>query len=180
MTDEPTPQPPHLPPAPHLKNPNEGFEPLEAADGAEGMTLAKTGNYDLLLLDLSLNLRALISQRLLRTIDGEGRRAAIEILLNTPLMSDLILKGEVHEMKDLMKKSNEAGMKTFDQALFDLVEDDAISIDEAMRNADSVNDLRLRIKLESKHGRDPELNSYAELAVEEHDDDNNGGGMMRY
>ena len=93
-------------------------------------------------------------------------------------MSDLILKGEVHEMKDLMKKSNEAGMKTFDQALFDLVEDDAISIDEAMRNADAVNDLRLRIKLESKHGRDPELNSYADLSMESHDDDS-GGGMMR-
>ena len=127
-----------------------------------------------LLLDLSLNLRALVSQRLLRTVDGEGRRAAIEILLNSPLMSDLILKGEVHEMKDLMKKSNEAGMKTFDQALFDLVEDDAISIDEAMRNADSVNDLRLRIKLESKHGRDPELNSYVDLSMEDRDDDSPG------
>ncbi|MEM7207982.1 MAG: PilT/PilU family type 4a pilus ATPase [Pseudomonadota bacterium] len=127
-----------------------------------------------LLLDLSLNLRALISQRLLRTIDGEGRRAAIEILLNSPLMSDLILKGEVHEMKDLMKKSNEAGMKTFDQALFDLVEEDAISIDEAMRNADSVNDLRLRIKLESKHGRDPELNSYSDLSMQDNGDDDSG------
>jgi len=124
-----------------------------------------------LLLDLSLNLRALVSQRLMRTIDTQGRRAAIEVLLNTPLMSDLILKGEVHEMKDLMKKSNQAGMKTFDQALFDLVEDDAISIDEAMRNADSVNDLRLRIKLESKHGRDPELSAYVELTVKQDKDD---------
>lgn len=103
-----------------------------------------------LLMDLSLNLRGLVSQRLLPTATGKGRVAAIEILLNTPLMSDLVLKGEVHEMKSLMAKSNEAGMKTFDQALFDLIEEGKISIEDAMRNADSVNDLRLRLKLESK------------------------------
>lgn len=103
-----------------------------------------------LLMDLSLNMKAVISQRLLRTKDGSGRRAAVEILINSPLMSDLILKGEVHEMKELMKKSRELGMQTFDQALFDLIQSDDISMDEAMRNADSVNDLRLRLKLEGK------------------------------
>ncbi len=127
-----------------------------------------------LLLDLSLNLRALISQRLLRTVDDKSRRAAIEILLNTPLMSDLILKGEVHEMKDLMKKSTEAGMKTFDQALFELVEEDAITIDEAMRNADSLNDLRLRIKLESKHGGELDMSAYQELTVRQESKDHTG------
>jgi len=127
-----------------------------------------------LLLDLSLNLRAVISQRLLHTVDDTGRRAAIEILLNTPLMSDLILKGEVHEMKDLMKKSTEAGMKTFDQALFELVEEDAITIDEAMRNADSLNDLRLRIKLESKHGGELDMSAYRKLTVKPDSKDHTG------
>ena len=101
-----------------------------------------------LLLDLSLNIKALISQRLLPTPSGKGRRAAIEVLLNTPLMSDLIMKGDVHEIKTLMSKSADQGMQTFDHALFDLLNENAITIEEAMRNADSVNDLRLRIKLE--------------------------------
>ena len=102
-----------------------------------------------LLLDLSLNAKAFISQRLLPTPSGKGRRAAIEILLNTPLMADLIMRGEIHEIKDLMKRSQDQGMCTFDNALFDLVKENAITIEEAMRNADSVNDLRLRIKLDS-------------------------------
>lgn len=102
-----------------------------------------------LLLDLSLNVKAFISQRLLPTPSGKGRRAAIEILLNTPLMADLIMRGEVHEIKDLMKRSQDQGMCTFDNALFELVKENAITIEEAMRNADSVNDLRLRIKLDS-------------------------------
>ena len=100
-------------------------------------------------MDLSLNLKAVISQRLVKTIDG-GRAAAIEIMLNTPLLSDLIHKGEVHEIKALMAKSNELGMKTFDQALFDLFEAYRITLEEALRNADSVNELRLRIKLQGK------------------------------
>ena len=103
-----------------------------------------------LLMDLSLNLKSVISQRLLKTPDGKGRVAAIEILLNSPLISDLILKGDVHEIKTIMSKSNELGMKTFDQALFDLYEADKISYDDALRSADSVNELRLRIKLEGK------------------------------
>ena len=103
-----------------------------------------------LLMDLSLNLKAVLSQRLLRRRNGAGRIAAIEVLLNSPLISDLIRKGEVHEIKGVMRRSNELGMKTFDQALFDLYEADLITYDDALRNADSVNELRLRIKLEGK------------------------------
>lgn len=102
-----------------------------------------------LLMDLSSNMKAIISQRLIRTEDGKGRRAAIEIMLNTPLISDLILKGEFHELKAIMGKSRELGMQTFDQALFDLYNEGVISYDEALRNADSTNELRLQIKLKS-------------------------------
>jgi twitching motility protein PilU len=104
-----------------------------------------------LLMDLSLNLRAMISQRLIPLKSGSGRCAAVEVMLNSPLVSDLVFKGQVHEIREVMKKSRELGMQTFDQALFDLVEADRISIEDALRNADSVNDLRLAIKL---HGRD--------------------------
>ena len=132
-----------------------------------------------LLMDLSLNLKAVISQRLLKKIDGKGRVAAIEILLNTPLMSDLILKGEIHEIKALMKKSNELGMKTFDQALFDLFEADLITYEDALRNADSVNELRLRIKLEGKAAKDSDrLEGLDHLSLHE-DEEKNKGMMMR-
>ena len=106
-----------------------------------------------LLMDLSLNLKGMVSQRLIPKIDGAGRIPAIEIMLNTPLMADLIFKGDVHEMKTLIKKSNEAGMQTFDQALFNLFEEQKITFEDALRNADSVNDIRLRIKLESDTAR---------------------------
>jgi twitching motility protein PilU len=102
-----------------------------------------------LLMDLSGNLRAIISQRLVRTQDGKGRRAAVEILINTPTIADKLLKGEFHEIKAIMQKSRELGMSTFDQSLFDLYNDGAISYDEAIRNADSANELRLNIKLNS-------------------------------
>lgn len=102
-----------------------------------------------LLMDLSGNLRAIISQRLVRTHDGKGRRAAVEILINTPTIADKLLKGEFHEIKPIMQKSRELGMSTFDQSLFDLYNDGAISYDEAIRNADSANELRLNIKLKS-------------------------------
>ena len=102
-----------------------------------------------LLMDLSSNMKAIISQRLVRTQDGRGRRAAIEILLNTPLIADNILKGQLHELKEIMKKSRELGMQTFDQALFDLYNQGAISYEESLRNADSMNELRLQIKLKS-------------------------------
>lgn len=101
-----------------------------------------------LLMDLSLNLKGMVSQRLIPRRDGKGRIPAVEILLNTPLMSDLIFKGKVHGMKELISKSNETGMQTFDQALFKLYEAKKITYEDALRNADSVNDLRLRIKLE--------------------------------
>ncbi len=111
---------------------------------------------DQLLMDLSLNLRSFISQRLVPRKGAGGRIAAVEILLNSPLISDLIFKGQVHEIKEIMAKSRELGMQTFDQALFDLYEAGMISYEDALRNADSLNDLRLKIKLhgqESK-GRD--------------------------
>ena len=110
-----------------------------------------------LLMDLSLNLRALVSQRLLAKKDGKGRAPAIEILLNSPLVSDLIFKGQVHEIKEAMKRSRELGMQTFDQALFDLYEAGQISYADALRNADSLNDLRLQIKLHGKESKDRDL-----------------------
>ncbi len=100
-----------------------------------------------LLMDLSSNLRAIVSQRLVRTGDGKGRRAAVEILINTPTIADKLLKGEFHEIKAIMQKSRELGMATFDQSLFDLYNEGSISYDEAIRNADSANELRLNIKL---------------------------------
>ena len=112
-----------------------------------------------LLMDLSLNLKGLISQRLIPKKEAKGRVVAIEILLNSPLISDLIFKGEVHEIKEIMKKSRELGMQTFDQALFDLYEADRITYEDALRNADSVNDLRLNIKLNSKHAKDRDFSS---------------------
>jgi twitching motility protein PilU len=102
-----------------------------------------------LLMDLSLNLKGIISQRLIPTLNAKGRVPAVEILLNSPLISDLIFKGEVGTIKEIMKKSREIGMQTFDQALFDLYEAKKISYEDALRNADSVNDLRLNIKLNS-------------------------------
>ena len=110
-----------------------------------------------LLMDLSLNLKALVSQRLIPKQDSKGRVAAIEILLNSPLISDLIFKGEVAEIKEIMKKSRELGMQTFDQALFDLFEANLITYDDALRNADSVNDLRLNIKLSSQRAKSLDL-----------------------
>ncbi len=105
-----------------------------------------------LLMDLSLNLRALISQRLLPLKGRKGRVPAVEVMLASPLIADLIFKGDVPGIKDVMKRSRELGMQTFDQSLFDLYEEDLISYEDALRNADSINDLRLQIKLHSRHG----------------------------
>jgi len=110
-----------------------------------------------LLMDLSLNLKAIVSQRLIPLKEGKGRIPAVEIMLNSPLISDLVFKGEVHEIKEIMKKSRELGMQTFDQALFDLYESGKISYEDALRNADSVNDLRLAIKLQSKEAKNRDL-----------------------
>ncbi|MFL6674268.1 MAG: PilT/PilU family type 4a pilus ATPase [Massilia sp.] len=115
-----------------------------------------------LLMDLSLNLKGLISQRLIPRKEAKGRVVAIEIMLNSPLISDLIFKGEVHEIKEIMKKSRELGMQTFDQALFDLYELDKITYEDALRNADSVNDLRLNIKLNSKHAKNRDFSAGTE------------------
>lgn len=106
-----------------------------------------------LYMDLSLNLRGIVAQQLVPTVDGKGRRAAIEVLINTPLLADYIRKGEVHEIKDLMKRSRELGMQTFDQALYDLYKAGQISYKDALKHADAPNDLRLQIKL-SEEGAD--------------------------
>jgi twitching motility protein PilU len=110
-----------------------------------------------LLMDLSLNMRAIVSQRLIPRQDGKGRAAVVEILLNTPLISDLVFKGEVSEIKEVMKKSRNLGMQTFDQALFDAYEYQHISFEDALRNADSLNDLRLQIKLNSQRAKTQDL-----------------------
>jgi twitching motility protein PilU len=115
-----------------------------------------------LLMDLSLNLRSMVSQRLIPTEDGLGRVAAFEVLLNTPLIADMVVKGEVGEMKEIMRKSRNLGMQTFDQALFDLFESNAITLDEAIRNADSANDLRLQVKLNSRRARSRDLSAGTE------------------
>ena len=119
-----------------------------------------------LLMDLSLNLRSLVAQRLIPATDGNGRVAAIEVLLTSPLIADLIFKGNVHEIKDIMKKSRELGMQTFDMALFELYEAGKISYEDALRNADSMNELRLQIKLEGAEAKSQDLNSgIAHLAI---------------
>ena len=100
-----------------------------------------------LLMDLSSNLRAIVSQRLIRSVDGKGRRAAMEILINMPIIAERILKGEFHQIKAIMAKSRELGMRTFDYSLFELYNNGGIAYDEAIRNADSANELRLNIKL---------------------------------
>ena len=112
-----------------------------------------------LLMDLSLNVRAFVSQRLIPKADGIGRAAAIEIMINSPLISDLIFKGDVHEIKEIIGRSRESGMQTFDQSLFDLHESGAISYEDALRNADSVNNLRLKVKLHGKGAHDKDLSS---------------------
>ena len=117
---------------------------------------------DQLLMDLSLNLKGIVSQRLLPREEGKGRIAAVEIMLNTPLVSDMIFKGEVGELKELMKRSRELGMQTFDQALFDLYQGQAVTLEDALRNADSVNDLRLQIKLHSQRARSTDLSAGTE------------------
>jgi twitching motility protein PilU len=120
-------------------------------------------------MDLSLNLRAMVAQQLMPTIDGQGRRAAIEVLINTPLVADHIRKGEVHLLKELMSKSTEQGMQTFDQALYKLYKDDDVSYEAALAHADSPNDLRLMIKL-GAGAADP-LAASASLSLEDDAED---------
>ena len=115
-----------------------------------------------LLMDLSLNLKAVVSQRLVPRQDTKGRFAAVEVMLNSPLISDLIFKGDVSEIKEIMKKSRNMGMQTFDQSLFDAFEGNAITYEDALRNADSVNDLRLQIKLYSQRAKSTDLSAGTE------------------
>ena len=118
-------------------------------------------------MDLSLNLRGMVAQQLVPTIDGKGRRAAIEILLNTPLVSDLIRKGDVHALKEVMTKSTELGMQTFDQALFNLYKEGQVSYESAIASADSANDLRLLIKLSGGGIESPNVNPVQGLSLED-------------
>lgn len=127
-----------------------------------------------LLMDLSLNLKAIVSQRLLPIKESDGRVPAIEILINSPLMADLIFKGDVPKMKALVSKSRELGMQTFDQHLFDLIEEDLITVEDGLRNADSVNDLRLRLKLEGKKSKATDLLDGLETLTVEEDAEESG------
>ncbi|QEW08076.1 PilT/PilU family type 4a pilus ATPase [Nitrincola iocasae] len=133
-------------------------------------------------MDLSLNLKAIVAQQLLPTVDGTGRRAAIEVLINTPLIQDMVRKGAVHEIKDVIKKSTNLGMQTFDQALFNLYKQGVISYDVALSHADSTNDLRLMIKLnEETHGKSKTVSakddSMPSFTLQEEDDNMNLGGV---
>jgi len=125
-------------------------------------------------MDLSLNIRALISQRLIPRETGTGRIAAMEIMLNSPLIQDLIFRGEVAKIKEIMGRSTRLGMNTFDQALFDLYEKGFISYEDALRNSDSKNELRLRVKLEGKRENKP-VEGDGDLAIV--DDEAEGRGM---
>jgi len=129
-------------------------------------------------MDLSLNLKAIVAQQLVPTPDGNGRRAVIEVLLNTPLASDMIRKAEVHGLKELMKKSGELGMQTFDQALFILYEAGEITYDDALLHADSPNDLRLMIKLAQENSASA-LGSAGGFSMEQTEEDNKNSGLIR-
>lgn len=120
-------------------------------------------------MDLSLNLRAMLAQQLVPTLDGKSRRAAVEIMINTPLVSDLIRKGEVHKLKELMTRSTEQGMQTFDQALYKLYSEGLISYEDALAHADSKNDLRLLIKLKNETSADYLSNSADDMIVADDD-----------
>ncbi|NOX77804.1 MAG: PilT/PilU family type 4a pilus ATPase [Gammaproteobacteria bacterium] len=144
----------------HANNANQAIDRIIHFFDAE--------HHEQILMDLSLNLRAIVAQQLIATPDGKGRRAAIEILLNSQLIGDYIRKGEVHEIKPVMKRSRELGMQTFDQALFDLYENGEITYRDAIKHADSPNDLRLLIKLESKSANKTE-ESELELSLQSDD-----------
>ena len=146
----------------HANNANQAIDRIIHFFDAE--------HHEQILMDLSLNLRAIVAQQLIATPDGKGRRAAIEILLNSQLIGDYIRKGEIHEIKPVMKRSRELGMQTFDQALFDLYENGEITYRDAIKHADSPNDLRLLIKLESKSANKIDEN---ELNFSLQYDDNN-------
>src|SRR5690606_11100535 len=153
----------------HANNANQAFDRI--------INFFPEDRRNQLLMDLSLNVRGIVSQRLIPTLDGK-RVAAFEILLNTPLVSDLILKGDIHKIKEVMERSENLGMQTVDGALYKLYKSGSISYEEALRNADSQNNLRLRIDLEEK---DAERNKSVDgLRLEENEDDNNNRGFRSH
>ncbi len=131
-----------------------------------------------LLMDLSLNLKGIIAQQLIPTPDGKGRRAAIEVLINTPLAADIIRKGSIHELKELMRKSNQNGMKTFDQALYDLYTSGEITYEDAIHSADSANELRLMIKLGDEEAVEKMDSAIGGMSLVEDENSPGGGGGM--
>jgi len=143
----------------HANNANQALDRI--------MHFFPADQHSQLWMDLSLNLKGIVAQQLVPTPDGDGRRAVIEILLNTPLASDMIRKGNVHELKELMKKSNELGMQTFDQALFNLYDKGEITYEDALSHADSANDLRLMIKLKSESDPDYLNNAADDFTLDE-------------
>ena len=148
----------------HANNANQALDRIQHFFPAE--------RHGQLWMDLSLNMRAMIAQQLIPTADGAGRRAAIEILINTPLAQDMIRKGDVHKLKELMTRSTEQGMQTFDQALFKLYDEGIITYEDALLHADSKNDLRLLIKLKSETDSSYLAHAADELTVEEDGGDN--------
>ena len=149
----------------HANNANQALDRIQHFFPAD--------RHSQLWMDLSLNLRAIVAQQLIPTIDGNGRRAAIEILINTPLVSDIIRKGDVHKLKELMTRSTEQGMQTFDHALYTLYKEGSISYEDALAAADSKNDLRLMIKLQSDTDTD-HLDSAADEFSMSEDEDEDG------
>jgi len=131
-----------------------------------------------LLMDLSLNLKGIVAQQLIPTPDGKGRRAAIEVLINTPLAADIIRKGSIHELKELMRKSNQNGMKTFDQALYDLYTAGEITYEDAIHSADSANELRLMIKLGDEEAVEKMDTAIGGMSLVEDENSPGGGGML--
>jgi twitching motility protein PilU len=131
-------------------------------------------------MDLSLNLKAVVAQQLTPRKSGKGRRAVVEVLINTPLASDMIRKGEVHKLKELMKRSREQGMNTFDQALFDLYQQGEITFEDALKYADSANEVRLMIKLQATGGVSPEMTeSLDQISLVDKEEEEGIGGLLR-
>jgi twitching motility protein PilU len=146
----------------HANNANQALDRIISFFGSE--------HHAQIWMDLSLNLKAIVAQQLLPTVDGKGRRAAIEVMINTPLIQDLIRKAEVHEIKEVIKKSTNLGMQTFDQALYNLYKEGIISYETALGHADSANDLRLMIKLNSDTNPDLETDDMPSFTLQEEDD----------
>ena len=149
----------------HANNANQALDRIISFFGPE--------HHNQIWMDLSLNLKAIIAQQLVPTTDGKGRRATIEVLINTPLVSDLIRKGDVHEIKEVMKKSSNLGMRTFDQSLFDLYKEGSITYETALSHADSANDLRLMIKLTQEGKGHPEAEDLPSFTLQDEEDTKN-------